>query len=159
MQSARPRTPRTSSCKVSSVGVDGCGAGSGSVSRPVCNMRESVFHMVSSPVVSAIGKVERFIDQREVGHDIAQDGVVDQRPVLPRRVVCVAAPNGTSGAGFESNHDRATPTFDESDAEKICGWSGHRGLNFSAGKSSEKYAAESQGFHDFVETHLHPGGN
>lgn len=71
----------------------------------------------------------------------------------------MAAPNGARRPGFESYHDRAAPTFDEADAEKICGWSGHRGLDFSEGKFMKKCAAESQRFHDFVEAHLRSGGN
>ena len=42
-------------------------------------------------VVSAVRQVERFVDQRKVRNDVADHRMLEHRPVLPRRVVRMAA--------------------------------------------------------------------
>ena len=44
-----------------------------------------------SEVVPAVGQVERLVDQRKVGNDVADHRVLEHRPVLPRRIVRMAA--------------------------------------------------------------------
>ena len=95
------------------------GAGKGSVNRPVRSIRERVFHMVISPVLSAIGQIEGFVDQGEIRNDVAEDRVLDQWPVLPGRIVCMAAPDAAVRASFESNHHRTAPSFDQADPKTI----------------------------------------
>ena len=63
--------------------------GRASVSMPVLTICLSVFTW--SEVVPPVGEVERFVDEREVGNDVAHDGVFQHRPVLPRRIVPMAA--------------------------------------------------------------------
>src|SRR3954466_15879912 len=116
MQRARPMMLFNSSCS-SSIGCSG--AGIGSVKIPVRIMRDSVLIMRSSPVVSAIGQVEGFIDQRKIRHNVAEYCVFEQRPVLPGRIVRMAATNGSVGAAFEGNHNRPPPSFDHADSELI----------------------------------------
>ena len=50
-------------------------------------MRARISNMRSLSVVAAVGEVERFIDQREVRHDVAEHRELDQGPVLPGWVV------------------------------------------------------------------------
>ncbi len=84
------------------------GAAAGvSVSMPVRIMRERMSNIAASAVLSAVGQVEGFVDQRKVGHDVAEDRVFEQRPVLPRRIVRMAAADGSLRPGFESDQPQA----------------------------------------------------
>ena len=67
----------------SRTGSDADRAGSGSVRMPVRSMSEITSSIRRSPVLSAVGQVEGFVDQRKIRHDVAEDGVLEQRPVLP----------------------------------------------------------------------------
>ena len=77
-------------------------------------------------VGAGVGEVEGFVDEGEVGDDVAEDGVFEQRPVLPGGVVGVAVADGPVGAGFERDEDGAAPGFDEADAEASGGGDGDR---------------------------------
>ena len=48
---------------------------------------------LSLEVVSRVAEVEGFVDQRKVRHDVADHRVFEHRPVLPRRIVAMAARN------------------------------------------------------------------
>ncbi len=41
--------------------------------------------------MAAVGEIEGLIDEREIRDDVADDGVLEHRPVLPRRIVRVTA--------------------------------------------------------------------
>ena len=91
MHSARPSTLRISSCsalcaRAARRRLDGAG----SVTTPIEPILFSVFHM-SLQIVPAVGQVERLVDQRKVRNDVADDRVLEHGPVLPRRIVRMAA--------------------------------------------------------------------
>ena len=65
--------------------------------------------------MTAVRQIERFVDQRKVGNDIADDRVLEQRPVLPRRIMRVAAADRSVRAGFQRDYDRDAPAFDRAE--------------------------------------------
>src|SRR6266480_363303 len=42
-------------------------------------------------IMAAVGEIERLVDERKIRNDVADDGVLEHGPVLPRRVVRVTA--------------------------------------------------------------------
>src|SRR5271167_2210366 len=63
----------------------------------------------------AVGQIEGFVDQRKIRHDVLDNGMLDDRPVLPRRIVRMTAPDHSAGAGFKRKKYRSAPAFDHSD--------------------------------------------
>ena len=55
-------------------------------------------------VMAAVGEIEGLIDEREIRHDVADDGVLEHRPVLPGRVVRVAAADVPAGPASSATH-------------------------------------------------------
>src|SRR3979409_1714817 len=68
-------------------------------------------------VRSGVRQVERLVDQREVGNDVADHGVLERRPVLPRRIVRMAAAYPPVGVSLHGDEYLAAPAFDPADAE------------------------------------------
>src|SRR5260370_12093869 len=93
MQRARPRIARIFPCNASIVGGACEGTGAFSLKRPLWKMLAITSNIVTSSVVSAVGQIERFVDQGKIGNDVAQDCVFEKRPILPRALVSMAAPN------------------------------------------------------------------
>ena len=83
---------------------------------PIDPIWRSVFSMAE--VVSAVGEVERLIDQRKIRHDVADDGVLEHRPVLPRRIVRMAAPNRAVRAGLSATSTGPRQPSIEPDAHR-----------------------------------------
>ena len=75
--------------------------------------------MVTSSVLSAVGQVEGFVDQGKIGNDIANNRVFEKWPVLPRRIVGMATPNGPIWPSLQSDHHGPTPSLDEADTKTI----------------------------------------
>ena len=69
-------------------------------------------------IVAAVGQIERFIDQRKIRHDVVDDGMLDHRPVLPRRIVRMTSPDHAAAACFECDQHRAAPALDHSRARR-----------------------------------------
>src|ERR1700739_4896848 len=112
MERARPSRSRRFPCNVSRVGNVSPESGKDSVSIPIRTMRERTSNMTASPVLSAVGQVEGFVDEWKIRHDVAQDGVFEQWPVLPGWIVCVAAPDNAVRARFQRDHHRTSPALD-----------------------------------------------
>src|SRR5436189_56514 len=91
------------------------GSGAGSVGTPALMIRQAIFHM--SEIVSGVAEVEGLVDQREVGNDVADHRVLDHRPVLPRRIVAMAAADGAGVVELERDEDFAAPAFDPAGAD------------------------------------------
>ena len=53
-------------------------------------------------VVPRVAEVERLVDQREVRNDVADHRMLEHRPVLPRRIVAVAAADARRRASSSS---------------------------------------------------------
>src|ERR1043165_9733660 len=77
-----------------------------------------------SEVVAAVGEVERLVDQREVGNDVAEHRALDERPVLPGRIVRVHAVRASVRAHVESDEDVTAPALDP--AATACAGRGRR---------------------------------
>src|SRR5690606_40967037 len=80
--------------------------------RSGCRSARSAWRSSTSEVVSRIAEVERLVDQREVGNDVADHRVLDHRPVLPRRVVAVATAYAAAGIELERDEGLAAPALD-----------------------------------------------
>src|SRR5690242_20945028 len=81
MQTARPRIFHRSFCKFLEVpDISAGNAGGDSVSIFVRSIVERTSNMVALPILSAVGQVERFIDQRKVRHNIAENRVFQKGP-------------------------------------------------------------------------------
>src|SRR5260370_16118322 len=110
---------RKSFCNVSTAGEGSTVVGKGSVNIPVRTIRERTSNILTSSVVSAVGQVEGLVNQGKIRHDVAEDRVFEKRPVLPRWVVRMAAPDSSIRASFKSDHHRTTPPFDQADSKPI----------------------------------------
>ena len=75
------------------------------------DLAEHIQHGVTRGRVAAVGEVERLVDQREVGNDVADHRVLEHRPVLPRRIVRMAAADRRRRARIRARpaRDRASP--------------------------------------------------
>src|SRR5438046_1863114 len=63
-------------------------AGGASLRKPVRRIWRIVLYMAwSLQVVSAVAQVERLVDQWKIGNDVADNRVLEHRPVLPGRIV------------------------------------------------------------------------
>src|SRR6185312_11760653 len=72
---------------------------------------------VSLEIMAAIGEVEGLVDEREVRNDVVDHRMLEHRPVLPRRIVRVAAADRAGLTRLERDEDGATPTLDQSRAD------------------------------------------
>src|SRR5690242_5652039 len=81
--------------------------------------------MLRSQVDPAVGEIERLVDEREIGDDIAEDRVLQRRPVLPGGIVRVTAMDRAAWPRLESGEHRAAPTLDESGGEGAGGGNRH----------------------------------
>jgi hypothetical protein len=63
--------------------------------------------------MAAVREIEGLINERKIGDDVADDGVLEHRPVLPRGIMRVTTPDAPGGAGFERNPYRSPPALDE----------------------------------------------
>src|ERR1700758_1485392 len=110
----RPRrcasAPRSAAPTASSPSED-CGP-SASVQGSLTRFLNSRRRMSALEVVPRIRAVERLVAEREVGHDVAFYGRLQQRPLKPRRVAQVTA---LDAPGTEAHvcEDIAAETLDE----------------------------------------------
>jgi hypothetical protein len=68
-----------------------------------CNLAKCFQHEGALQIMAAVGEVEGLVDEREVRDDVADDGMLEHGPVLPRGVVRVTAADCPGGTGFECN--------------------------------------------------------
>src|SRR5215813_4071984 len=89
-------TPSSSRC--CSTRRSPSGSGRGSLTTPVSAIFFSIWYIfeIGSQVHAAVAQIERLIDEREVWNDVADHGMLEQRPVLPRRIMCVDARQRTA---------------------------------------------------------------
>src|SRR5208282_829035 len=110
---ARPSVRRMCCCRRATCTISSAGDGAGSVLIPIFAIWRSMVHMALArlQVVAAVGKVERFVDQRKIGDDVADDRMLQHRPVLPRRVVRVTATDDAIGSAFQADRNRPAPAL------------------------------------------------
>ena len=90
-----------------------------------CNLTQRLQHIgVGLQVVPAIGQVEGLIDEREIGHDVADNGVLEDGPVLPGGIVRMTARTVPVGTRLQPHEHRAAPAFDEPDPKGTFGGCG-----------------------------------
>ena len=131
----------------------------GSVKIPVFIMRLSVLIILSSPVVSAIRQIEGLIDQWKIRHNVAENGVFEEGPILPRRIVRVATTDGSVWATFECDYNRSAPALDQAKS-KLVRFSGRTlNLHWARRHIRKKHSAESNRFKNFIESDLHSCGD
>ena len=105
-------------------------------------------------------QIERFVDQRKIGNDVADDRVLEHRPVLPRRIVRVARGAGGPSAPVSSAistsprqpSTQPTPALPSAASETASQCS-------PSGSSSRIAAHSSQRFEHFLEAHGHACGH
>ncbi len=136
------------------------GAGGGSVLMPVFAIWRRMCSIGVLEVLSAVGKVERLVDQRKVGNDVADHRVLEHRPVRPRRIVRMAAADRAAGAAFERDQHGSAPAFDVAQAlaeRRRLGRAARRSrLPGSASTIARTRRSDS---HDLVEAHRDARGD
>ncbi len=158
MASARPiRRSRSAEMRCTSAaggaGKDEiCGA---SLMRPTRAICRRVFHMAASEIVSGIGQIEGFVDQRKVGDDVADHRPFDGRPVLPRRIVRVAAGDASLRVGLQRDALRPAPALHQ--PQRQARRDGLRPLrpHAAAGQACQQVAAQPQAGEHFGKSHRH----
>src|SRR5450432_4012131 len=131
--SARPRMASTSRwiCSASTFS-ESSQSGGASLRAPLRAICLMIFHIASrscsptrnSQVVPRIAEVEGVVDQRKVGNDVADHRILEHRPVLPRGIMAVAAPDAVPvgiAVELESDEDLAAPTLDPTGADRGAG--------------------------------------
>src|SRR5205807_2714812 len=103
---------------------DSSGCGAGSVMIPVFAICRRSWY--TSEILPAVGEVKRFVDEREIGNDVAHHRVLEKRPVLPRRVVRVRAVDAVSLRRFQRDEHFAAPALDPAHAAPAAGALGER---------------------------------
>src|SRR5690348_11876691 len=88
-------------------------AGGGSVTSPMRLTCLSMFHMIACAleVVTAVRQVEGLVDQGEIRNDVADDRVFQRWPVVPGRIVRMAANDSAIGRGAQRHQHRPAPTL------------------------------------------------
>src|SRR5215469_2466479 len=154
MQRARPRTVRICSSSALRMRNRGSACGEGSLTKPTEAILRSVLS-IRRPylkVCPAVGQIERLVDEREIGNDVAEDGVLDRRPVLPRRIMRMTAPDRSAGACFQRDEYRAAPSLDESHAKRAGFRSAHCRHVRAGRQRGQNRSYEPAGFSDLVES-------
>src|SRR5919106_4631707 len=73
-------------------------------------------------IMPAVAQIEGFIDQREVGHDVPEDGIFQGRPEHPGGVMGMAAVDPIGLIGAHPGEDLTAPALHPTDATGIgCG--------------------------------------
>ena len=108
-----------------------------------------------SRVVPAVRQVERLVDQRKVGNDVADHRMLEHRPVRPRRIVRMAARGSLpSGPALQRDQHRSAPAFDVPRAPTLkAAAPGSVARISSVGHRVDDRADEPQRFRDLVEAH------
>src|SRR6185437_2790390 len=110
-------------------------------------------HGCGLQIMAAVGKVEGFIDQWKIRHDVAENRMFQHGPVLPGRIMWMTATNHAAGIDLERHEDRTAPALDESDAERVgCGPADLDAMRL-AGQPFEYELHELTGLHQFIEPH------
>src|SRR5262249_38739311 len=102
-------------------------------------------------IVPRVRQVERLVDQRKVRNDIADHRVLEYWPVLPRRIVRMAATDGIVGPALERDQHRSAPTLDATQREHEGVHACDRGGDLSFGQRFENGIDEAQGLESLVE--------
>src|SRR5205823_11322750 len=93
-------------------------------------------------------------------NDIADDRVLEQRPVRPRWVVRVASPGRAVGSGFQRDHDGSAPAFDRAEREAEGGNRlRHTGGAVAVRNSCKDVVDQAQRLECLIEAHRNAGGD
>ena len=110
-----------------------------------------------SQVVPRVAEVEGLVDQREVGNDVADHRVLEHRPVLPRRVVAVAAPDAWPRPAASSSSATKTsprqPSTQPAPTDASLAAGAARVRCSPAGSAAHDRADQAQRFEQLVEAH------
>src|SRR5579864_1424612 len=79
--------------------------------------------------------------------------MLEHGPVLPRRIVRVAAMNRPGGACFERDADRAAPSFDQTEAHEAGGRLPQLRAVRARGQAVEELLEQAAGLLELIETH------
>src|SRR5579862_6009477 len=101
--------------------------------------------------MAAVRKVERLVDEREVRDDVADNGMFEDRPILPRRIVRMAAADRALRAALEREKHRPAPALDRAECETEARDLGQRKLDETRGQRGDEQIDEAQRFHYFVK--------
>src|ERR1700719_3417523 len=103
--------------------------------------------------MSAVGQVEGFIDQWKIRNDVIDDGMLDHRPVLPRRIVRMTSPNHAAATGFQRKKYPAAPPLGHSETKGALGGNGKFHVMQTVRQLPEYALHETCGFSGFIESH------
>src|SRR6185295_7369968 len=109
--------------------------------------------------MAAVGEVEGFVDQREVRDNVVDDGMLEHRPVVPRRVVWVTAADRPMWTGFECDTHRPTPALNQPGTDGSVGWHGHRRNMQTVRQLGENVLDQATRLLQLIESHRHAGGD
>src|SRR5262245_54221268 len=151
MHNARPKVARICACRCSRTRSSSEESGGGSVTTPTDPICLNVFHIGALEIVPAVRKIERLVDQRKVRNDVADDCVLERRPVLPRRIVRMAAADAAVLSGRERYEHGAAPAFDRADGRRPRGGYRSAGPQIAGRKLRRDRRYEANRFEKLVE--------
>src|SRR5688572_17743356 len=148
IDSVRPSRARAAwfTCAASSASAASSAAGAASVSGPRAKLLS-----ISLKVMAGIRAVEGFIAEREVGHDVALDRRLEQRPLEPGRIAQVAALDAAVRADAHPREDVAAETLDQCGAFARATSGGERSVGRARGQSGEELVDQRQALLDFTD--------
>ena len=118
-----------------------------------CNLAQRFQHSGELQIMAAVGEIEGLIDEREIRDDVADDGVLEHGPVLPRRIVRVTAADRARCSRFERDEHRTAPAFDQSCSHGPIGGHAHWGKVRPSRERVENAPDETTGFLQLIEAH------
>src|SRR5438270_1922306 len=107
-------------------------------------------------IVSAVGQIEGFIDQGKIRHDVVDDGMLDQRPVLPGWIVWMTASNHAVVSRLERKEYRAAPALEQARAHAAHGRNRNIDKKGTVRQPPQYARDEADGFDHFLEAHRDP---
>src|SRR6185503_16975118 len=113
----------------------------------------SPFTVRGSKIMTRIRQVERLVDEREIGNDIADHRVLQHRPVVPRRIVGMAAAHAAARAALDRDENLAAPALDPAYAAGALRERRHFDRDITEGQALEHEARDPQRFEDLLEAH------
>src|SRR2546428_4661004 len=112
--------------------------------------------MAWSQIVTAVRKVDRLVDEREVWIDVTHPRSLEGQPVLPRRIVRVQAVDAVCLRGLEHDEDFPAPAFDPAHGARTGLGRRERSADLPWRKLLYERPYEAHRFEQLVETHRDP---
>ena len=103
--------------------------------------------------MATVGEIEGLIDERKIGDDVVDDGVFENGPVLPRRIVGVTAADCACRSRFERNEHGTAPTFDQSCSDGPIGRHAYWSPVWPHRQPVQNMPDETAGFAQLIEAH------